>query len=206
MSSPGVLIVEGNTDLQFVKHLAAHYNIPDQLFNIKVGNSDSGALEVFSLTVKARSHSAIGLVIDADTNAAKAFGRAVGRLNHLGYKKLPDRPPAADGWIKRQAGLPALGIWVMPNNADPGKLEDLASYMIDAQDALWPHALEIVGALPEARFKGADTIKARLHSWLAWQREPGLTIGAAVWQKYLNPDCPEATLFANWLQQLFAPP
>lgn len=202
MPSPGVLIVEGSTDLQFVKHLAAHYDIPDQLFTIKAGNSDSGALEAFSLTVKARSHSAIGLVIDADTNAAKAFGRAIGNLTNLGYKGLPKRPPS-DGWIKRQAGLPALGIWVMPNNKDSGKLEDLAGYMIGVQDALWPHALEILRALPDTRFKKADEIKARLHSWLAWQKEPGLTIGAAVWLKYLNPNCQEAKVFANWLQQLF---
>jgi hypothetical protein len=48
------------------------------------------------------------------------------------------------------------------------------------------------------------TSKANIHTWLAWQEEPGKPMGQAITAKYLNPKSKQAELFVNWLRALFA--
>ena len=42
-----------------------------------------------------------------------------------------------------------------------------------------------------------------MHTWLAWQSEPGKPYGQAISAKYLNTDLPMAKTFANWLRRTF---
>jgi hypothetical protein len=45
--------------------------------------------------------------------------------------------------------------------------------------------------------------KARIHTWLSWQENPGLPFGTAITAAYLSHDSPEALKFVAWFKKLF---
>lgn len=45
--------------------------------------------------------------------------------------------------------------------------------------------------------------KARIHSWLAWQREPGKQLHEAVAHRTLDARSPQAGPFVDWFRRLF---
>ena len=45
-----------------------------------------------------------------------------------------------------------------------------------------------------------------MHTWLAWQEEPGIPLGLAVTKRYLDVDHVLARQFLQWLQRLFPAP
>ena len=70
-------------------------------------------------------------------------------------------------------------------------LVDAANATIDVNNRKWK------------RFSDADRIKAEVRSWLAWQREPGVQLGAAINDHILGHDSPQALAFLRWLKQLY---
>ena len=60
---------------------------------------------------------------------------------------------------------------------------------------------EVIDAIPNAI--RANLIKAEVHTWMAWQRVPGSTLGAAVNSKILGCDSPQALGLLEWLKSLY---
>lgn len=94
----------------------------------------------------------------------------------------------------------------MPNNRFEGMLEDFALNMIPAEDLLI-RKVEVVLSELEAegiqRYKQVHRSKAKIHTFLAWQDEPGKPIGQAITTRILNPDAEEAKAFIGWLNKLY---
>ena len=91
----------------------------------------------------------------------------------------------------------------MPDNHNSGELEDFVEYLIRDQDYLWEHAKVSVDSIDEDEIRfGNDKQKAYVHTWLAWQDEPGISIGQAIAKQCLNPHCPEAQAFIEWVKRL----
>jgi hypothetical protein len=98
-----------------------------------------------------------------------------------------------------------IGIWLMPDNQRPGALEDFLGKLVPTEDATWSYADE---AVQKARGLGAPCLakdhgKSLLHTWLAWQEEPGLPFGAAMKAEVLRKDAGEALRFVGWFRRLF---
>lgn len=55
-----------------------------------------------------------------------------------------------------------------------------------------------------ARFKAVQRSKAVVHTYLAWQDEPGKPLGQSITAQALRPDQPLAERFVDWLKRLFA--
>jgi hypothetical protein len=93
----------------------------------------------------------------------------------------------------------------MPDNTVPGMLEDFCRLLIPTNDPLWIRALRAVQAIPESErlFSVQHAAKANIHTWLAWQEEPGKPIGQAITKKYLDADAPHALRLIAWLRSLF---
>jgi len=53
------------------------------------------------------------------------------------------------------------------------------------------------------RFRESYQAKAHLHTWLAWQEEPGTPMGLAITKRYLDAEAPYALLLLNWIRELF---
>ena len=93
----------------------------------------------------------------------------------------------------------------MPDNQRSGELEDFLEDLISREDPLLPHARTsasqamALGAL----FSDGDTQKAVIHTWLAWQEEPGKRFGSAITTRYFQHDRPVARRFVDWFRDVF---
>jgi len=57
-----------------------------------------------------------------------------------------------------------------------------------------------------ASYKTVHQAKAVVHTYLAWQDEPGHPIGQSITAKVLQPTTPTAHYFTDWLGSLFSGP
>ena len=93
----------------------------------------------------------------------------------------------------------------MPNNQFPGMLEDFIQFLVPAGDPLWARAADCLERIPEQdqRFPKEHQGKAHIHTWLAWQEEPGTPLGLAITKRYLDADAPHAQQLMGWIRRLF---
>lgn len=200
------LVLEGLRDLSFVIELGSQHGFEVSRPDIAQCEGIDNAFADFELAIKSKSYDRIGLVVDADADAKAAWARAVGRMRNAGLRQRFGASIRTEGARIETDGVPSrIGVWIMPDNASAGDMERLASFMIPRGDALWDRARDAVAGLPNPRrFRAKDSTKAEVHTWLAWQLEPGLGVGAAVRSKYLDPACNEAAAFVDWLRWLWA--
>ena len=84
-------------------------------------------------------------------------------------------------------------------------IEDFIKFLVPKDDVLWPLAEEIVQRVIETdqKFRPSYKSKAYLHTWLAWQEEPGGPMGQAITKRYLNADEIHARQLIAWIRRLF---
>lgn len=147
----------------------------------------------------------LGIVVDADDDPDAHWQSVTNKLQAAGYNNLSPEP-VVGGLVHEQPDKRiAVGLWLMPDNQHKGMLEDFAYHLLPAGDSLWPRAVDAVTQVTEfeQRFKRTYLRKAQLHTWLAWQEEPGTPMGLAVTRQYLNVEAQPAKAFLEWLKRLF---
>lgn len=203
--SPHILMVEGKTDRHVIYQLRDQHGIPD-CFEVRDYNGVDSLLDSLPATLKESERERIGVVVDADMDLDARWLSVRNILRSGGYDQLPNTP-AAEGTLipAPQVFRPAVGIWIMPDNTVPGLLEDFLQFLVPPEDQLIRLAREAVSRIPasQRRFNDANEVKAQLHTWLAWQAQPGIPLGIAIKARYLDGDRPEARVFAGWLRRLF---
>jgi hypothetical protein len=145
-----------------------------------------------------------GVVVDADADIRVRWQEIKRTLNRAGYGSVPEEPDPA-GTVIDQADLPRVGVWVMPDNALPGMVEDYLGLLVPAGDALFDRARRCVDEIPanERRFIPAHLTKAVIHTWLAWQDDPGTPLGQAITKRYFDSEGPHVGRLLAWLTRLF---
>ncbi|MCY4174488.1 MAG: hypothetical protein OXF25_10635 [Cyanobacteria bacterium MAG CAR3_bin_5] len=98
-----------------------------------------------------------------------------------------------------------IGVWLMPGHQREGALEQFLEDLVAEDDLLLKLAKS---STREARAKGAmfpdaNSAKAVLHTWLAWQKDPGLPYGAAIKAQFFRHDSATAQAFVDWYKSLF---
>ena len=205
-----ILLVEGVDDEHVMKHLCGNHGIP-HLDEIKEHGGAPNLLESVPVRIKASEEGDIvGIVIDADTNLRTRWQSIRDRITTMGYENAPEAPVPGGTIINPPDGtlLPRLGIWVMPDNRTDGILEDSLRFLVPRPSVLLDHAENSVADIPEGerRFRPReDEPKAVIHTWLAWQREPGRPFGTAITERFLDSNVAEARVIASWLRRLFYP-
>ena len=98
-----------------------------------------------------------------------------------------------------------VGVWLMPDNRQTGALEPFLRDLINEGDPLLTHAEDSASKAKElgAGYADSDTGKAVLHTWLAWQREPGHPYGVAIKARYFGANSAAAEQFLAWFEQVF---
>jgi hypothetical protein len=94
----------------------------------------------------------------------------------------------------------------MPDNSSAGMLEDFMRLLIPTNDLLLRHAeasIDDILAQNLNLFVPAHRMKALLHTWLAWQKDPGTPLGLAITKKYFSTDTPITKAFISWIHRLF---
>jgi len=204
MADKNLLLVEGSADSHVVYHLAQHYHIQGR-FAIRPKEGVEQLIATLDVELLASGLERLGIVVDADTDLAARWQSLRDALIRAGYTGLP-ADPTPQGTIVRQDGLPVVGIWIMPDNTLPaGMLEHFVGFLVPEEDRLWGRAGKCVEDIPEPdrRFPIQHQAKAHVHTWLAWQEEPGKPMGQAITKRYLDADALHARQFVEWLCQLF---
>jgi hypothetical protein len=207
MAGRRILLVEGNDDEHVLKHICGNRRLP-QLDAVVSHGGVEQLLESFPVRLKAsEGDDIVGLIVDADTDVLSRWQSVRNRLIQLRYEGVPDTPaphgivldPPADSLF------PRVGIWIMPDNQTNGMLEDFLRFLVPQGSLLFEHVKASVAAIPdtERRFNRLTEPKAVIHTWLAWQAEPGRPLGTAITARYLDSDVPEVDVLVSWLKRLF---
>ena len=202
--------MEGVDDEHVMKHICGNHGILP-LDEIKEHGGASKLLESVPVRIKASEEGdTVGIVIDADTNMRARWQSIRDRITTMGYENVPEAPVPGGTNVDPPDGtlLPRLGIWVMPDNRTDGILEDFLRFLVPQPSVLLDHAENSVADIPEGerRFRPReDELKAVIHTWLAWQREPGRPFGTAITERFLDSNVAEARVIASWLRRLFYP-
>jgi hypothetical protein len=212
------LIVEGRVDRRVIPELIERSGIAwgetkgQRIVEIReldgLENVDDPA-EGLALELKASDLRRLGVIIDADEDAAANFQKVAGvlRLHVPGFPaELP--PQGLVHVLPTGSGtLEAVGIWVMPDNRLRGMLETFLTYLVPDHptSALWAHARDAAARARalSAPYKDAHIVKAEIHTWLAWQDEPGRQLHDAVKFGLLDARAPYARPFVEWFCRLF---
>lgn len=166
-------------------------------------------LEAFPVQLRtAEEGDVVGVVLDADVCLGSRWQSIYDRLVELGYQDVPDQPDNAGTILDFPAGkpLPRMGVWIMPDNRTNGILEDFLRFLVPHPNTLFDHVESSVDAISEADrlFSEAAKPKAIIHTWLAWQSDPGRPYGTAITARFLDVNVGEVDLLVGWLKRLFS--
>jgi hypothetical protein len=193
------ILVEGADDKNVLSHLLKHHGLNPE---IKDKDGFSQLLRSLRVELRASDITNLAIVVDADSSLASRWQSLRDTLLNCGYQSIP-LVPSLEGTVVVEPDMLVLGLWIMPNNRLDGILEHFVAQLIPEHDQLWPKAQADVGAIPvrDCCFKLQDRPKAEISTWLAWQQEPGVKMGAAIHRRYLMPDSPAARSFAAWMRR-----
>lgn len=212
------LYVEGRDDMFAVLGLLERHGVDcldeSRLFDVhtskglKQSDTESvGALlDGMDYAIRQSRGRPTGFVFDADQDVSSRWQAIADRLRPMGF----DCPlqPVSDGVIcnaKIQVADFKVGVWLMPNNSDKGMLEDFLHDLIGEGDKLLPIAKDATKTAikTDPRFAEVHEPKAIIHTWLAWQKNPGLPFGTAITAHYFRHDTEVAIAFVKWFRNLF---
>jgi len=198
------LWVEGADDAQLMYHLLKRYHLEGEI-TIESKNGVENILKIFRLELKVGERQKLGIIVDVDEDLHQRWQAFSSALDEAGYTNIP-LLPTSGGTIITQDGLPDVGIWLMPDNQLVGMVEHFVSMLIPPGDLLWPMAGDTVQKVmaTKCNFALVHQIKAEIHTWLAWQAEPGKPMGQAITKHYLDANAPHAQKLVGWIRQLFA--
>src|SRR5437763_7253729 len=184
------LLVEGPDDEHLFKHLLGYHGILSREggpFKVIEKGGFEKIRDDLKTELKGSGLKRLGIVVDADTDIASRWDSLRNRLIDSGYSEINvPGDPDINGTVIRQEELPIVGIWLMPDNDSEGKVENFVRFLMPPDDLLWPFAQSIVQKVIETQchFRPTYKIKAEVHTWLAWQEEPGRPMGLAVTKGY----------------------
>ncbi len=204
-----ILLVEGRDDEHVVVHFCTARGI-GKLDKIEDSKGVEKLVTGFPIRLKQSGIEVLGVVVDADTDLTSRWMALRTHLEKAGYLNLPGQPKPNGTIVQPPVDslLPRVGIWLMPNNQTTGILEDFLTLLIPDGDELFEHSNRSIDSIPsnQRRFSEVARPKALIHTWLAWQAEPGKPLGISITARYLNPHHPRADQFVDWLRELFFPP
>lgn len=202
------LLVEGNDDFHLIMNICAAFAVKET-FRIEDCKGITNLLNGLPVRLKGSGEiKTIGIVMDADADIQSRWTQMRQILNNSNlYNNIPYNCPKRGAIISpNNIDDIKVGIWIMPDNNNNGMLEDFVAFLIPAGDKLLPEVDNVLTNIETKclnKYKSNHHSKARIHTWLAWQEDPGTPIGAAVTKKYLTTEPPICKEFVDWLNDLY---
>ncbi len=199
-----VLLVEGPDDCHVIMSLCNAHRVPEVFGIYECGGDDRVLMRLNALISQPDAPTKIGVVLDADQSVERRWQSIRSKLSSYTYT-FPDRPDEKGTILRAADDLSHLGFWLMPDNKAAGMLEDFCLEMVQA-DARRFVTETVVNAQRQegvCTFRDVHRSKAEVHTYLAWQDEPGVPLGKAITALALRPDTPTAMAFVAWLGRLF---
>ncbi|MEZ5671393.1 MAG: DUF3226 domain-containing protein [Thiotrichaceae bacterium] len=221
-----LLLVEGKTDAliisalckkhgivtELIKELESDPESEDYLFAIHYKDDSNNDQVLKSIPVLANKESMeiLGVVLDADAHVT-------GRIQAIGdqLKKVQPSLKASDVQISENGtilknnigNLKKMGFWIMPDNKNPGMLEDFLMKIIHKPEKCIDFATQCVEEAQKqacCTFKNSHRSKAIIHTYLAWQHEPGNTLELSIKSGKFNANAELSQKLITWLKELFS--
>ncbi|WP_419861752.1 DUF3226 domain-containing protein [Candidatus Palauibacter sp.] len=214
-AGPFRFFVEGADDFHAILNLLARHELSRETLpqkfppfrdpKIEHGQGKDAVLRAIETAVKVNSNESVGFVLDADDDISARWESVAQRLQNVGVDIGAGLDPAGFLGESSEYGT-RVGVWLMPDNRQAGRLEDFLEGLVDQTNPLLPHAQEATNGAKAlgAAFSDTKASKAVLHAWLAWQQEPGRPYGIAIKSGYLRHDSAAAERFVAWFRRLFA--
>ena len=173
------LLVEGEDENQFFGALLDHLE-NDEIQVQSYGGKDNlrRFLKAFLNVPIFDEVQSIGIVRDADTDAATAFKSVQNSLTSVEL-------PVPDEMLAPATGALRVGIFIMPDNSNPGALEDLCLNALEGDLAIGCVSDFIQCIQDSVQKVPKNMAKARMHAFLASREDPELRLGIAAHRGYL---------------------
>lgn len=196
------LLVEGNDDKHVISAICNQHAIPQTFEIVDCKGIDSLIVQI-PIRFKESGIDTVGIIIDADTDL-NARWQSIREILRKSNFVAPDDLPETGLILNNETQK--VGIWIMPNNNTNGMLEDFISFLIPDDDKLLPIAqstLETIESKQLNQYSSIHKSKALIHSWLAWQENPGTPMGLSITKRYLTTHKAACQNLVNWLTILF---
>lgn len=209
-SDKSVLLVEGKDDQHVIWSLLKYYQVPE-LFVVKDCDGIENLLRDVSLRLtNPTMYNYIGVVMDADVNIKGRYDAFRSILERTGMYDFSQISLSETGTLIKptEENYPVFGLWLMPNNRSNGMLEDFVMTLADEDDVLMSESDAVLSSLEKRslnRYTPVHRSKAKIHTYLAWQEEPGKPMGQAITAKVLHAESESANVFVDWIKRLFVP-
>ena len=198
-----LLLVEGRDEVNLFRALICHCFVdkPD----IQV--IDAGGKDKFSRNLKAIRTAAlagstlrvIGVIRDADENARQAFESVCDSVRSVNYG-----PPANHSEFSSNS--PAIGIFIVPDGAEPGAIETLCRRSRQGDDTA-TCVDEYLKCLEERSAMCSRNVdKSFAHAYLAAMSDPVARVGEGALQGAWDFASPAFAALSQFLRQLAAHP
>ena len=205
---PRLLLVEGQDDKHVIRQIVDVCGLGIDI-TIREAEGIDRLLATIPSRVNVPDRKVLGIVVDANGDPEARWKKVTEKLQESqtlqkAAIQLPTSP-ATQGTILASIGrTPRIGLWMMPDNAAPGELEDFVRKMIPEGDPVWPKADAYIDDIPEPRqFQSYKVDKAKVHAWMATRRKPG-RMGAAIGAGDLDVGVESCQTFVQWLRELFS--
>ena len=207
-----LLLVEGNDDFHVIHSLCKQFTIPVRnlenpeggIFSVVECKGIDKLFEQIAVRFKSsQTISTIGVIIDADADLQSRWATLQDILKEIGFNLPKDFPNTG---LVLQEGRLKVGVWIMPNNKLDGMLEDFISFLVPKDDKLLPIVHSTLGEIEKLQLNKYTPIhksKAVIHSWLAWQEDPGTPMGLSITKRYLTTEEETCLLLIKWINELF---
>lgn len=214
-----VLLVEGSDDRDFFDTYCKLLDLsnievfPPKALNTATRNGWSNLVTNLPLLlnqIKAGDVDKAGIILDADyppDNSGgflKRYQFITEKLAAFGYV-MPVQLNLNKGEVFSHGdGLPSFGLWIMPDHKSDGMLENFVEGMVSdaTQFSLLNHAEQSINNLPNTLFNiTLHKTKAKVFTWRAWQKRPGISLGKALQDGIL--DRTKSVNFEGWIKMVF---
>ncbi|MEM6843834.1 MAG: DUF3226 domain-containing protein [Bacteroidota bacterium] len=199
-----LLIVEGKNDFHVMLALRDKLQMKT-IYGVDQKENDDQLLKSIPAELNVSGRKCLGIILDADPDSNR-WEQLKGTLSTRGYDMTDEASPSGSILPSPELGLPKVGIWLMPDNQKAGMLEDFMQLLIPENDECLVFAEETLQALEEKeiqRYKEVHRSKALIHTWIAWQDQPGIPLGQST-TRYLDINTELCQKFADWLNRLFS--
>ena len=203
--SPRLLLVEGTDDEHVVGHLWKRVYGSDPLFSIGKREGVDNLLRSIRDEANAPGRKVLGIVVDANDDVCGRWKAVANRLRRAGIV-VPDKLDPGGTVIEGRPheGAPRVGIWLMPDNASTGELENFVAKMVPSNDRVWPMSKDYIEEIlyADRKFSEGKILRAQIYAWLAAREDPR-QMGLAIKAEDLDIDDALCERFTGWLQELF---
>lgn len=196
ITHPKLLLVEGTHEEKlFNRLLRISSNIDIQVLPILGKYRFREQIEIISKMDNFSSIESLGLVRDADNSFENEFTSLVDALIHANLS-APERPMTLSG------GTPKVGIFIAPNNKNPGSIENLLLESVHDDPALKCVNNYMDCLVRIQNMEHPHESKARVQIYLAKESDGELHMGIASDQDIWNWDSPAFSSIKDFLQML----